>query len=63
MKAEIENIITGETVKVHATTEHSMSSYGQKVWIDSDGECYGIASPDGLSFMFRFVSIEAKKES
>lgn len=32
--------INGAKVKVHATTEHPASSYGDAVWVDDEGTAY-----------------------
>ena len=42
MIGTLKNLLTGELVRVHSTTRHSLSSYGQAVWIDKNNECYGI---------------------
>ena len=38
--AILTNIATGESVKVHATTEHPSCSYGRAVWVDSHNNPY-----------------------
>lgn len=38
--AKLKNIVNGEEVKVHATTEHPDSSYGKAVWVDDDNNAY-----------------------
>lgn len=46
--ATLTNIINGESVRVHATTDHPASSYGQPVWVDDEGYAYcqvGLPSP------------------
>lgn len=40
-KAILTNLLTGEKIKVHATTDHPDSSYNQPVWVDKDNNCYG----------------------
>ena len=40
MTARIRNIMTGQVVEVHSTTEHPDSSYGKPVWVDSEGIAY-----------------------
>lgn len=42
MKAKIKNVITGQVVSVHATTDHPDSSYGQPVWVDDNNQAYFI---------------------
>lgn len=40
--------LSGVQVEVHATTDNTASSYGQPVWVDSDGQAYcqvGLESP------------------
>ena len=42
------NNFNGVQVEVHATTNNSASSYGQPVWVDSDGQAYcqvGLEAP------------------
>ena len=39
------NIVNGEEVKVHATTEHPDSSYGKAVWVDDDNNAYCEVDP------------------
>lgn len=42
------NNLNGVSVEVYATTEHPTSSYGQPVWVDSDGQAYcqvGLEAP------------------
>lgn len=39
-QATLRNIVTGEEVKVHATTDHPDSSYGIAVWVDDDNNAY-----------------------
>ncbi len=46
--ATLTNNLNGKTVEVHATTDHSASSYGVPVWVDNDGQAYcqvGFESP------------------
>lgn len=38
--AKIQNTITGEIIKVRATTDHPDSSYGKAVWVDEDNQAY-----------------------
>lgn len=48
MEAILKNNVSGEEVKVIATTEHPDSSYGKVVWIDETGVAYcqvGMESP------------------
>ena len=40
MTATLRNIINGMEVRVHATTDHPDSSYGQPVWVDDDNNAY-----------------------
>ncbi len=39
-KAKLTNIVTGETILCHATTEHPDSSYGHAVWVDDNNVAY-----------------------
>ena len=48
MKAIIKNLMTGATIPVTASTEHSAFSYGQAVWVDDQGTAYfqlGMTNP------------------
>ena len=38
--AILKNRLTGVEVKVHATTNHTDSSYGHAVWVDDDNNAY-----------------------
>ena len=38
--ATLRNVVNGVEVRVHATTEHPDSSYGQPVWVDDEGQAY-----------------------
>lgn len=40
--ATLRNVLTGEEVRVHATTDHPDSSYGQAVWVDDENNSYCI---------------------
>lgn len=56
MKAKIRNKVTGETIPVTSTTEHPACSYGQAVWVDTQGTAYfqvGMANP-----MYEDVNVE-----
>jgi DNA-binding XRE family transcriptional regulator len=58
MKAKIRNKVTGETIPVTSTTEHPACSYGQAVWVDTQGTAYfqvGMANP-----MYEEVSVEVE---
>lgn len=48
MEAILKNNVSGEEIKVTATTEHPDSSYGKAVWVDAKGVAYcqvGMESP------------------
>lgn len=38
--ATLKNMMNGVEVRVHATTDHSASSYGIPVWVDDDNNAY-----------------------
>lgn len=38
--ATLRNLLTGQEIKVHATTEHPDSSYGKPVLVDDDNNAY-----------------------
>lgn len=42
MEAVFKSLLTGEEVRVHSTTDHPCSSYGQAVWVDGDNNCVGV---------------------
>lgn len=39
--AKLRNLLTGQVVSVHATTDSPDSSYGIPCWVDNDGNSYG----------------------
>lgn len=39
-RATLTSTLNGKSVEVHATTEHSASSYGMPVWVDDEGKAY-----------------------
>ncbi len=41
MKAKIKNLLTGEIIDVHSTTDSVDSSYGLECWVDKKGNSYG----------------------
>lgn len=53
-KIKIKNILNGDIIDVHQTTNHPDSSYGQEVWVDDNGNCYGSVR-FGLSIGFEFL--------
>lgn len=57
MKATLINNLTGERIPVTATSEHSSSSYGHAVWVDSKNNAY---LQVGLEHMQSLYSIEDK---
>jgi len=57
MKATLQNLITGETVNVHSTTDSPDSSYGLECWVDDAGESYGQCQ-FGAPFGFALVSTD-----
>jgi hypothetical protein len=54
-KIKIKNILNGDIIKVHKATDHPDSSYGQAVWVDDAGNCYGSVK-FGLSIGFEFIA-------
>ena len=44
MNATLKNLLTGEEIEAHPSTDHPDSSYGQAVWVDDEGNSYGICS-------------------
>jgi hypothetical protein len=55
--AKIKNLLNGQIVEVHKSTEHSSSSYGQPVWVDDEGNDYGqVGFPLlGFELLFKFT--------
>lgn len=52
-KARLKNVLTGDIVNVHATTDSVDSSYGLECWVDDDGNSYGqcqFGAPFGFEF-------------
>lgn len=55
MKATFRNVLTGETVNVHSTTDSPDSSYGFECWVgDDNSESYGQCQ-FGVPFGFELV--------
>lgn len=40
MEAILIDMLSGDRIKVHDTTDHPTSSYGQAVWVDDKGNSY-----------------------
>lgn len=59
MKATLINNLTGERIPVTATCEHSSSSYGHAVWVDSENNAY---LQVGLEHMQSLYSIEDRRD-
>lgn len=62
MKATLENLLTGDLVKVTSSTDCSASSYGLEYWIDDDGNAYGQCQ-FGAPLGFRFVDLNPQTEA
>ena len=56
MKAKLKNLLTGEVVDVHSTTDSVDSSYGFECWVDDNGQSYGQCQ-FGAPFGFERVPI------
>lgn len=41
MYAKIKNLLTGDIIFAHSTTEHPASSYGKEIWVDDDMNAIG----------------------
>jgi len=52
MNAKLKNLMTGEVIEVHSTTNHPASSYGIEVWVTPDGEAIGQVGMPLLGFEF-----------
>lgn len=57
MKAKLKNLLTGETVDVHSTTDSVDSSYGFECWVDDDNNSYGQCQ-FGAPFGFELLAVE-----
>lgn len=42
LKVTLKNLLTSEEIKVHPSTDHPHCSYGQPVWVDDNGNAYGL---------------------
>jgi len=54
MKAKLKNLLTGEIVDVHSTTDSPDSSYGFECWVDDNLQSYGqcqFGAPLGFELM------------
>ena len=51
---KIKNLLTGEIITVHKSTNHPNSSYGIPVWVDEAGTDYGQAEAGILPCAFGF---------
>jgi len=54
---KLRNILTGEIIDVHATTDSPDSSYGLKCWVDNNGVSYGQCQ---FSAPFAFELLEVR---
>ena len=57
MKANLRNILTGDIVSVHSSTDSPDSSYGLECWVDDDGNSYGQCQ-FGAPFGFEIVEVD-----
>ena len=55
--AMLKNLVTGEVIAVHATTDSPDSSYGFECWVDDDGVSYGQCQ---FGAPFGFVLLETE---
>ena len=55
MTATLRNLLTGEIIVVHATSDSVDSSYGLECWVDGDGNSYGQCQ-FGVPFGFEFIN-------
>lgn len=51
---KLRNLITGEIITVHKSTDHPNSSYGIPVWVDEEGNDYGQAEASVIPCAFGF---------
>lgn len=54
VKAKLKNLMTGEIIDVHSTTDSPDSSYGLECWVDDAGRSYGqcqFGAPFGYVFV------------
>lgn len=61
--ATLTNIVNGKSVEVYATTEHSASSYGIPVWVDSEGQAYCQVGSEAPFYEVRYNIDEVLKEA
>jgi len=50
----LRNLLTGDVIEVHATTDSPDSSYGLLCWVDQDGQSYGqiqFGAPFGFTLL------------
>lgn len=62
MKAILTNNVTGERVKVHATTNHPSSSYGIPVWVDDTNTAYLQVGVETLQSFYSISDVDDMKE-
>ena len=61
MKAKLRNLLTGEIIDVHSTTDSPDSSYGLECWVDEDGNSYGQCQ-FGVPLGFKLIEITNEEE-
>jgi len=61
MKTKLRNLLTGEIIDVHSTTDSPDSSYGFECWVDDNGNSYGQCQ-FGAPFGFELVPIVDENE-
>ncbi len=61
MKGRLRNLMTGEVIEVHATTDSPDSSYGLLAWVDDAGNSYGQVQ-FGAPFGFELLEFEEEEE-
>ena len=59
-KAILVGNLNGLKVKVHATTDHPDSSYGQEVWVDDNDVAYCIVGKEAP--LFKVTEVEETEE-
>jgi len=57
MKAKLRNLLTGEVVEVHDSTDSPDSSYGMPAWVDDAGNSYGQVQ-FGAPFGFELIALD-----
>lgn len=64
--AKIQNLLTGDVIQVHATTESPDSSYGLPAWVDDENNSYGqvqFGAPFGFALVETWEDEDSSEDS